>query len=158
VGAAPGALHLRSDVERKRLFGVAETERLSAEHYRADVTERVYAILFDKARRVLMAGHGAVVDAVFAKPDERAAIEAVAQELGVRFEGLWLEAPSETMMQRVEARQGDASDADRSVVAQQLDYNTGEISWQRVDASGAREQSLNNAQTVLRAAGISLAE
>lgn len=158
VGAAPGALHLRSDVERKRLFGVAETERLSAEHYRADVTERVYAVLLDKARRALMAGHGAVVDAVFAKPDERAAIEAVAHELRVRFEGLWLEAPSETMMQRVEARQGDASDADHSVVAQQLDYNTGEISWQRVDASGAREQSLNNAQAALRAARISLAE
>lgn len=158
VGAAPGALHLRSDVERKRLFGVAETERLSSKHYRPDVTERVYAVLLDKARRALMAGHGAVIDAVFAKPDERAAIEAVAHELGVRFEGLWLEAPSETMMQRVDARKGDASDADRSVVAQQLDYNTGEISWQGVDARGSREQSLGNAQAALRAAGINLAE
>ncbi|MGI9402988.1 MAG: AAA family ATPase [Hyphomicrobium sp.] len=158
VGAAPGAMHLRSDVERKRLFGVAETERLGSEHYRAEVTERVYAVLLDKAQRALMAGHGAVVDAVFAKPDERAAIEAVAHELGVRFVGLWLKAPSDTMMQRVDARQDDASDADRPVVAQQLSCDTGEITWCQIDTSGAREHSLGNAQAALRAAGISLGE
>jgi len=158
IGAAPGALHLRSDVERKRLFGVAETQRLGREHYRAEVSERVYAVLLDKARRALMAGHGAVVDAVFAKPEERAAVETVARELGVRFEGLWLHAPTDILMQRVDSRQGDASDADRTVVAQQLTYDTGEITWRQVDTSGAHACSLSNAQAALQAAGISLAE
>jgi len=158
VGATPGAVHLRSDVERKRLFDVAETERLGSEHYRAEVSERVYGVLLDKARRALAAGHSVVVDAVFAKAEERAAIQAVASELGVRFEGLWLKAPSDTMMQRVGERQGDASDADRAVVAQQLTYDTGEITWRRVDTSGARAYSLSSAEAALRAAGISLAE
>jgi hypothetical protein len=151
-------VHLRSDVERKRLFDVAETARLGPEHYRAEVFERVYGVLLDKARRALAAGHCVVVDAVFAKAEERAAIEAVASGLGVRFVGLWLDAPRDTMMQRVGERQGDASDADRAVVAQQLTYDTGKITWRRVDTSGARACSLSNAEAVLRASGISLAE
>jgi predicted kinase len=158
VGAAPGALHMRSDVERKRLFGVAEIERLDPEHYQPDVTDQVYTVLLDKARLALAAGHGAVIDAVFAKPEERAAVEALALELGIQFEGLWLEAPSETMMQRVGARRGDASDADRAVVARQLSYNTGEIHWHRVNTGGALAASLSIAEAALRSAGIRLAE
>jgi len=158
VGPAPGALHLRSDVERKRLFGVAPTERLGPEHYRADVSERVYARLLDQARRALAAGHAAVVDAVFAMPAERAAFEAAARDLGCSFAGLWLTAPQDTLMARVEARRGDASDADRAVVAKQLSYDTGEISWITVDAGGTPAQSLKGAIEALRAAGVTLTE
>ena len=42
IGAAPGALHVRSDVERKRLFGVPETQRLERQHYRIGTAQRVY--------------------------------------------------------------------------------------------------------------------
>ena len=41
-GAAPGALHLRSDLERKSLFGAGETERLPATAYAHDVNASVY--------------------------------------------------------------------------------------------------------------------
>jgi uncharacterized protein len=58
---APGAVVLRSDVERKALFGVAETEHLPADAYTPEVTARIYAALADKARRVTSAGHSAVV-------------------------------------------------------------------------------------------------
>ena len=57
VPPAPGAVHLRSDVERKVLFGAAETERLPAEAYSAQAGARVYAALYDKARHILVAGH-----------------------------------------------------------------------------------------------------
>ncbi len=157
VGPAPGALHVRSDVERKRLFGVPETERLAPEHYRANVTERVYAVLADKARRALAAGHGAIVDAVFAKSEERAAVEQIARQMGRPFVGLWLAAPPETLVERVEARRGDASDADRTVVRLQLSYDIGELTWAKVDASGTRAQSQSNAREVLREAGLKLA-
>ena len=76
---APGAVHLRSDIERKRLFGVGETERLPEAAYSQDVTARVYARLLDLARRTLRAGHSAIVDAVHARPQEREAIESVAK-------------------------------------------------------------------------------
>jgi len=158
VGAAPGALHARSDVERKRLFGVAETERLGPEHYRPEASERVYARLLDKARRALGASHAAIVDAVFAKPAERAAVEAVARELGQPFVGLWLTAPQESLMARVDARRDDASDADRYVVEQQLAYDTGALTWSSVDAGGTPSHSLAEAMKALRAAGVSLEE
>jgi aminoglycoside phosphotransferase family enzyme/predicted kinase len=158
IGPAPGALHLRSDIERKRLFGVPETERLKPEHYRAKVSEETYAQLLDKARRALVAGHAVIVDAVFARPAERAAIEAVARQLHRPFAGLWLAAPSETLFARVEARHGDASDADRAVVNEQLSYDIGEIAWLRIDAGGTPLQSLEKAKKTLRAAGISLKE
>ncbi len=41
---------------------------------RREVTAQVYAALADKARRVIAAGHSAIVDAVFADAGERAAI------------------------------------------------------------------------------------
>ncbi|MBI3705736.1 MAG: AAA family ATPase, partial [Rhizobiales bacterium] len=75
---APGAVWLRSDVERKAQFGVAETERLPQASYARAATAKVYDALTDKARRVLAAGHSAIVDAVFADPAERAAIEQAA--------------------------------------------------------------------------------
>ena len=60
------------------MFGVAETERLPRAAYAPeDDAKRVYAALADKARRVIAAGHSAIVDAVFARADERAQIAAV---------------------------------------------------------------------------------
>lgn len=156
VGPAPGALHIRSDVERKRLFGVAETEPLEPEHYRPEVSERVYAVLIDKARRALVAGHGVIVDAVYAKPEERAAIEQVAHQMGRPFVGLWLTAPAATLVARVEARRGDASDADRTVVGKQLTYDIGSLAWAQVDASGTPAQCRSNALEALTARGLKL--
>ena len=154
VGAAPGALHLRSDVERKRLFGVPETQRLDRQHYRTGVAQRVYSILEEKAHRVLAAGHSVIVDAVFAKPEERLAIEDVAQQAGAGFVGLWLSAPVETLMVRVEQRHGDASDADRRVVKEQLGYDLGAIAWSPIDAAGSLEQTVAFAETALANAGV----
>lgn len=156
VGPAPGALLVRSDVERKRLFGVPETQRLERQHYRIGTAQRVYSVLEDKARRALAAHHAVIVDAVFAKPEERIAIEAIARDLGREFVGLWLTAPAETLIERVERRRGDASDADRRVVKEQLGYDLGEIAWRQVDASGTTSDSLAEACKALSAAAVRL--
>src|SRR5215831_17834819 len=63
----PGAAVLRSDAERKTLFGKDEHDKLPEAAYSPAVTARVYATITDKARRALAAGHSAVVDAVFAR-------------------------------------------------------------------------------------------
>jgi predicted kinase len=95
------------------------------------MTRRVYAELVDRARRVLSAGHGVVVDAVHARPEEREALEDMARGLGVPFRGVWLEADPDTLIARVKARTGDASDADEDVVRRQLSYDIGKLSWPR---------------------------
>ena len=72
IAPEPGAVHLRSDVERKVQFGVPETEKLPPQAYTREAGERVYAALYRKARRILTAGHSVIVDAVFAGGSERA--------------------------------------------------------------------------------------
>jgi uncharacterized protein len=138
----PGAVILRSDIERKALFDVPETARLPAAAYTLDVSGRVYAILNDKARRVLAAGHSAVVDAVFAHPEERA---------GVEVTGLFLTADLPARMARIGGRASDASDADGAVVRAQERYELGPMSWRHVDASGTPEEMLANAVAAMRA-------
>lgn len=149
VGSAPGALVVRSDVERKRLAGVGETERLGPEQYSAAATGRVYAALCAKAHAALKAGHSVILDAVFARAVQRDRVVALARRAEVPFEGLWLEAPEGELIGRVDARRGDASDADAGVVRKQLDYDVGEMTWERVDASGTPECVSRRAQKIL---------
>jgi aminoglycoside phosphotransferase family enzyme/predicted kinase len=148
LGAAPGAVVLRSDVLRKRLLGLDEGARLGPAGYRADVTARAYATLAERARAVVSAGHAAIVDAVCANPDERAVIERAAREAGVTFRGLWLEADEATLVARVAAR-GDASDATPAVVRRQSGYSLGSVAWARIDARGDVVQTKHRAAAAI---------
>jgi aminoglycoside phosphotransferase family enzyme/predicted kinase len=134
VPPLPGAVVLRSDIERKVLFGVEENERLPQSAYAPDTTAKVYAALSTKAHRVTAAGHSAIVDAVFAQPNERAEIAKAAGTTA--FQGLFLTADLEARVSRIGNRTGDASDADASVARQQDQFDLGRITWSKVDASG----------------------
>jgi aminoglycoside phosphotransferase family enzyme/predicted kinase len=145
----PGAVLLRSDVERKVMFGAPETEKLPAEAYTQEAGARVYASLYGKACRILAAGHSVVVDAVFARAEERAAVTDAAG--GAKFHGLFLTADLDTRLRRVGARRNDASDADEKIVAHQDSYDLGAIEWPKVDASGTPDDTLRHARAALRA-------
>jgi uncharacterized protein len=149
VPPMPGAVVVRSDVERKILFGADETERLPKAAYAADVNERVYVVLLAKACRILKAGHSAIVDAVFAHPQERNSFAAAAKSANIRPQGLFLAADLATRIARVGARAGDASDADESIAQAQERYDLGPLDWTPVDASGTPEQTLSRAQSAL---------
>ncbi len=142
----PGALVFRSDVERKALHGAAENDRLPLEAYRPGVTEKIYRILIDKTARVARAGHSAIADAVFAKPEERSAIERAAAEAGADFHGLFLVADLPTRLARVGGRGPDASDADAAIARRQEDFAIGDVTWEVIDASGAPEETLAQAR------------
>lgn len=151
-GAAPGALHLRSDVLRKQLAGVSDRERLPTSAYSQASSDAVYAELRRRAKAALEAGHSVLLDAVHARPEERQAAEAVAREAGAGFTGLWLEVPRETLLERVDARRGDASDATAEVVEKQFGYALGEITWTRLETHGGLEETLEGARTLLKSA------
>lgn len=149
IGRAPGALILRSDVLRKRLYGIAETEAAPAEAYSQGASDRVYQHLFSAADRAIAAGHSVILDAVFAKEAERQAAVDVARRTEIGFTGLWLEAPHDVMVDRVSSRRMDASDADAAIVARQLRYDLGTIDWHRIDAGGTVEAVVKAACAVL---------
>ncbi|NQV46275.1 MAG: AAA family ATPase [Rhodospirillaceae bacterium] len=143
IGAAPGARVARSDVLRKRLAGVDALTRLAADGYTAEMTLRTYRAVYDEARTALAAGQSVIADAVFALPEQRRAIAAVAEDLAVPFHGLWLEAPPEVMMERAANRRNNASDADEDVVRNQLSYDLGTIDWTHIDSSGPARETLD---------------
>jgi predicted kinase len=152
LGAPPGAVVLRSDVIRKQLAGIDETERLGDAAYGPEMSQRVYAEIYRRAAQAIGAGHGAIADAVFAAPAERVAIERVTHAADVRFVGLWLEADAAILKRRVAVRHGDASDAGIAVVDRQLAYRLGTIAWQRIDATGGKGPTLAAARETVRAA------
>jgi hypothetical protein len=149
LGIVPGARVLRSDVLRKRRFGLMPEESLPAEAYGAAVTAEVYRELGERAAMALGAGYAAVIDAVALREEERRAFAAVAAKAGVEFTGLWLDTPAETMHARIESRRNDASDATAAVLQHQLQSDPGMLDWVRVDASGSPEQTLATARGAL---------
>jgi uncharacterized protein len=149
LAPAPGAIVLRSDVERKALEGRREDEHLPKDAYTAEKSARVYAALVEKAARVTAAGHSAIVDAVFARPHERDALRQAARASGVAFHGLFLVADMTTRMARVAARRHDASDADSAIVRAQERYAAGHNDWQSIDASAAAPCTLARARKAL---------
>ena len=122
-----GALRLRADVERKRLFGLAPLEVSSGAQrgrlYGAQANQRTYAHLLGLARTALTAGWPVIVDAAFLRRAERDAFGALADELGVPFQVIDCQAAPDVLRQRVRersARGDDASEADEAVLAQQF--------------------------------------
>jgi aminoglycoside phosphotransferase family enzyme/predicted kinase len=143
----PGAVVLRSDVMRKQLFKVNETDRLPESAYRPEITGQIYEILVQRAVRVLVQGHSVVVDAVFAHEAERNAIRDAARKLKIRFVGLFLVADLATRLSRVGRRERDASDATPDIAGLQEKYNVGAVDWAVIEASGTPEQTLKRCES-----------
>ncbi len=150
IGRAPGALWLRSDVERKSMFGVEEMDHLPEADYSPDVSREVYRRIDDKARRALRAGHSVVLDATFASAGDRAAVARGASEIGVSFDGVFLGAPLETRLARLAHRRADASDADARVARAQRADPLHERGWSPIDASQDRDRTAATASRRLR--------
>ncbi|HTV31871.1 MAG TPA: AAA family ATPase [Methylocella sp.] len=140
IGRPTGAVHLRSDIERKVLMHVAPLQRLPDEAYGREISERVYQALRDLAAVALEAGQSAIVDAVHLNEVERLAIAEVAKQNQARFNGLWLEAAVDKLTKRVTERKGDASDATAAVVEAQATREKGPVRWRHLDATQSIDQ------------------
>jgi aminoglycoside phosphotransferase family enzyme/predicted kinase len=120
-------LRLRSDVERKRLFGLASTARSGAipetSIYAGDAHARTYHQLRELAHMLLRAGWSVIVDATFLKRADRETFRALARDTGVAFSILAPQASPAQLRERILARSAlgrDASDATLAVLAQQM--------------------------------------
>jgi hypothetical protein len=134
VAAPLGALHVRSDVERKRLAGLGPLDDSRSPPdggiYSRDFTERTYTRLRDCTADALQARENVIVDAAFLKRDERRDMLGLAQRMAVPFAVLHCEAPLAVLHERLESRArsgGDASEAGVAILARQPGY------WEEFD-------------------------
>ena len=143
IAPAPGAVVLRSDIVRKKMFGVKETAPLPADAYRPAVSQRVYDDLLTTAARILAQGTSTIVDAAFLREDEREAIRRMAVTSKTGFDGLFLQADLATRLARIGTRKNDASDANAEVAKLQEGHDIGPLTdWTTIDASGSPEQTV----------------
>jgi len=116
-----GAVRLRSDVERKRLFSIAAQARSGsapdAGLYAAPANERTYARLAELARAALAAGYPVIIDAAFLRRAERDRFAALARDAGARFLIAACTAAPATLRARVAARESEARDASEAGLA-----------------------------------------
>ncbi len=110
---ALGAIRLRSDVERKRLFGkqpAAAKGSLNGGIYSAEASAATYQRLHQLAERALHAGFPVVLDAAYLKHEQRSAAWQVAEQNGVPFLILDCQAPQEVIAAWLEQRQAEGTD------------------------------------------------
>ncbi|MFP4295405.1 MAG: AAA family ATPase [Halothiobacillaceae bacterium] len=122
VVEATGAIQIRSDAIRQRLFG-PERDRSGQDIYTPEATEATYRRLEELAGEILDAGYPAVADATFLASVRRAPWPEIARAKGVGFHILDMHCDRETLerfvSERLESGQ-DISEADLSVLHGQL--------------------------------------
>jgi len=126
LAAALGAVHLRSDIERRRIAGLDVRERsgsgLGRGLYADAMSVATYARLRACAAETLAGGLSVIVDATFQRRDQRAQLAALAAEQAAPLWVVHCHAPPAVLEARVAARSAagtDASEADRAVLSLQ---------------------------------------
>ncbi|MCH8072378.1 MAG: AAA family ATPase [Proteobacteria bacterium] len=125
--AAMPAIRIRSDLERKRMFGLEETDDsasdLESGIYTSKASRLVYQRLYEFARMILEAGHSVILDAAFLKFADREMAISVATDFGLPCILLQVTAPTEVLRERIRQRsirRNDASEAGLEVLEHQL--------------------------------------
>ncbi len=118
-----GAIQIRSDVERKRLFGYRSQDSSGSAVndglYTQNAGELTYRHLAVLAKGVLEAGFPVIIDAAFLKKERRDLFRQLAIKQGVAFFIIDFHASDETLARRIHQRQHDASEATVEVLQQQ---------------------------------------
>lgn len=124
----PRLIRIRSDVERKRLFGLAplQPSRSHGNIYTPQATRQTYRQIMNGARNCLAGGYSCIVDAAFLKRNERHRFAELAQAWNVPYGIVHCEASRATLLARLQTRQqsgNDASEADAAILKKQLEWS-----------------------------------
>ena len=130
-----GAIRIRSDVERKRLFGIPGNrpahDSVGGGIYTTAASVQTYDRLVELAGQVLAAGYTVIVDAACLQPQQVARFRTLAESARTGFVILEFTAPADVLRQRIEQREQGVSDADRAVLEHQLS------TWQALSGDDA---------------------
>ena len=118
-----GAVQIRSDIERKRLFGYRAHEHtgsaIDSGLYTEEASRKTYLYLAECAKIVIEAGFSAIIDATFLKTQQRDLFRLLAAECGVQFYIVDFQASDKELCKRLRQRQNDVSEATTDVLQQQ---------------------------------------
>ncbi|MGB5156915.1 AAA family ATPase [Desulfobacterium sp. N47] len=133
------AIRIRSDVERKRIFGISTEDNSKASYceniYTSGATKQTYDKLAVLAEKVLDAGYSVIVDAAFLKFEERNRFRILAESKKAPYIILEFLATHDTLRKRIIKREKEVSDADLPVLEQQISF------WQPLD-EGEKDMSI----------------
>jgi aminoglycoside phosphotransferase family enzyme/predicted kinase len=122
-----GSIRIRSDVERKRLYGIAANEHPSQTEavliYNENATQKTYSILTTLCAEILDSGLSVIIDATNLRQWQRDVIQVVANERGVPVCIAFCESSISVIQEWIQKRSiegGDPSDADLNVVFKQI--------------------------------------
>ena len=151
LNPAPGAVILRDDIVKKQITGISPNETLDPKYNTPAFDTVVYDVLRQQARTALNTGSCVILDALFYNEEERLAAEKLAQEEKVPFIGLWMEAPLAVREERVKKRIRNPSDVKKkSDLDEQLNIDTGNVTWHKIMSDESRTKTLQKALHVLK--------
>ena len=114
-----GAVQIRSDIERKRLFGYRASAQTGSRLYTSQASLKTYQHLKKLAKAVLEAGFPVIIDAAFLNSGQRELFRQLAAECDIPFHIIAFQASDDELCRRIKQRQNDASEATITVLHQQ---------------------------------------
>jgi aminoglycoside phosphotransferase family enzyme len=121
------AIHIRSDIERRRLAGLSPTERSGSAVgqglYSGEINSRLHQHLLAAAESTLSGGYTTIVDATFSRREDRRQFAELATRLGTRVCLVHCHAPLDVLRSRVEERERGGADPSEA--------NLAVLEWQR---------------------------
>ena len=119
-----GAIRIRADVERKRLFNIKAEQNSAANIqqgiYTKEATHKTYLKLLELTECIVDAGFPVIVDATFSTTEQRTLFRKLASQKHVDFIILNFIVSEETLKQRIRNRKKGISDADITVLENQI--------------------------------------
>lgn len=148
---APGAVILRDDIVKKQINGCPIDQHFDKACDTPVVEKVVYDVLRQEARNALLSGSTVIVDALFYNEKERKKIEALAKELNVPFVALWMDAPFDVRLKRIQSRKRNPSDVrTQADLEKQLSLETGVVAWSTLFTDKTREETVAFARELLQ--------
>lgn len=146
-----GAIVIRDDIVRKQLQGVSFDTVLDVSYYTLQ-EQRVYREMYRQAKRALMMGQTVVLDALFYNSRERKNAEKLSKYCGCPFLGIWMDAPMNVRLRRIQSRLENPSDVktERDVIQQLKDVRTGRITWPVVSTDKEREEAVFSVMKLIK--------
>lgn len=150
-----GAFQIRSDIERKRLYGYRALMQTGSDIdkglYTEEASQKTYQRLLEIAKGVLKAGFPVIIDAAFLKTEQRAPFRQLAVDCGVPFRIIDFQASDQELYRRIKQRQDDASEATVAVLHHQqqsaqplLDQEQSELITVNTENGNALNSLLNH--------------